>query len=159
MPMSKADLIEGIRQAFAGTPRPDPPDFVCEQCELFLGCFLKACPATWEEIRSEDISKESSALTAVTPRGWRFLLPAYMVWHLQHYDRQTSSNTVDYLIYNLTWSENKDDHILGGFRSLSPKQMRVVDAFLAFIAAQTYDDILAEDAAKARASYWKDAAA
>ena len=109
-PMSNKEVIEEIRRAFAGTKRPDPRDFVhCEQCEIFLGRYLECCPETWEEIRSEDISYESSALTAVTPRGWQFLLPAYMVWHLQHYDQKTNSSTVDYLVYNLTWSEDKDD--------------------------------------------------
>ena len=46
---------------------------------------LESCPATWEEIGSDYISHESSALTAVTPLGWQFLLPAYMIWHLQNY--------------------------------------------------------------------------
>ena len=81
--MSKEEVIEAIRRAFAETKRPDPDDFVhCEQCEIFVGRLLDTCPDTWEDIRSDYISRESSALTAVTPRGWRFLLPAYMIWHL-----------------------------------------------------------------------------
>jgi hypothetical protein len=158
--MSKEEVIETIRHAFAETTRPNSGDFVhCEQCQLFVGRLLETCPDTWEEIDADYIASESSALTAVTPRGWRFLLPAYMIWHIQNYNQRTDSNTVDYIVWNLTWDENKDDHIDAGFRTLSSPQVRAVDAFLAFIAAQTDDPGLAEDAVKARESYWARAAA
>lgn len=152
--------MAAIRRAFAGIGRPHPDDFVhCEQCEIFLGRFLECCPDNWEEIRADDIADESSALTAVTPRGWQFLLPAYMIWHLQNYNRPTDSNTVDHVVWNLTWSESTDDYIAEGFRTLSPEQVRAVDAFLTFIARQTDDATLAADAETARRSYWATAAA
>jgi hypothetical protein len=158
--MSKEELIETIRLAFAETKRPNPDEFVhCEQCQLFVGPLLETCPDTWDEIGADYIASESSALTAVTPRGWRFLLPAYMIWHLQNYNQRTDSDTVDNIVWNLTWVENKDDHIAAGFRSLSSLQGRAVDAFLAFIAAQTDDPGLAADAVTARESYWARAAA
>jgi hypothetical protein len=158
--MTKDDVIESIRRAFAGTRHPGPGDFVhCEVCEIFLGRLLEFCPERWEEIRSDDISYESSALTAVTPLGWQFLLPAYMTWGLQNYNQRTESSTVDNIVWNLTWNDNKDEHIAAGFRTLSPEQVRAVDVFLAFIAGQTDDSRLAADAAKARESYWARAAA
>jgi hypothetical protein len=158
--MSKEEVIEIIRRAFADAKRPNSNDFVhCEQCELFLGRFLRFCPETWAAISAEDIADESSALTAVTPNGWRFLLPAYMVWNLNHYDARTDSNTVDNVVSNLTRDTSQDEHIAAGFNSLSRQQVLAVDAFLTFIAAQTHDPYLAADAAKARASYWAQAAA
>jgi hypothetical protein len=153
--MSKEDVIVAIRRAFAETRRPDLHDFVhCEQCEIFLGSLLDSCPERWQDIRSEDISRESSALTAVTPLGWRFLLPAYMLWHLQQYDQKTDANTVDNLVWNLAWDEDKDEHIVDGFRSLSRQQAAAVDAFLSFIEAESHDARLASDATKARQLYW-----
>lgn len=158
--MTKDEVIESIRRAFAGTTHPGSLNFVhCEQCEIFLGRLFEGCPERWEEIRSDDISYESSALTAVTPLGWQFLLPAYMLWHLENYNQRTDSNTVDNIVWNLTWEDNKDDHIAEGFQTLSAEQVRAVDAFLAFIAGQTDDPRLAADAAKARESYWARAAA
>jgi hypothetical protein len=110
---TKNDVIESVRRAFAGTKHPGPGDFVhCEECEIILGRLLESRPERWEEIRSDDISYESSALTVVTP----------------------------------------------GFRTLSPEQVRAVDAFLAFIAGQTDDPRLAVEAAQARESYWARAA-
>ena len=46
-----------------------------------------------------------------------------------------------------------DDHIDAGFQILSSRQVRAVDAFLAFVAGQTDDPGLAAAAAKARESY------
>jgi hypothetical protein len=158
--MSKEEVIEAIRRAFAETKRPNLDDFVhCEQCELFVGRLLETCPDTWEQISADYIAWESSALTAVTPRGWRFLLPAYMIWNLQNYNQPMDSNTVNNIVWNLTWDENKDDHIAAGFRILSSQQVRAVDAFLAFISVQTDDPALAADAVTARESYWARAAA
>ena len=157
--MSKDEVIAIIQRAFATTERPDLAEMAhCEECEIFLGALLQTCPASWQEISWEYISLESSALTALTPRGWRFLLPAYMVWHLQHHDQPTDSNTVDTVVWNLVWKEAMDQHIADGFRSLSRQQARAVDAFLAFIAAQNHDRRLAEDAAAARRVYWARAA-
>jgi hypothetical protein len=157
--MTKDDVIESVRRAFAEATHPGPANFVhCEQCEIFLGRFLEFCPERWEEIRSDDISHESSALTAVTPLGWQFLLPAYMIWHVQNYNQRTGSNTVDNIVWNLTWDDNKDEHIAAGFRTLSTEQVSAVDVFLAFVAGQTVAPMLAADAAKARESSWERAA-
>ena len=50
--MSKEQVIEVIRRAFEDTKRPDSDDFVhCEQCELFLGRFLRFCPETLHDFR------------------------------------------------------------------------------------------------------------
>lgn len=157
--MARDLVIESIRHAFAGTTRPARENFVqCEQCEIFVGRLLASCPASWEEIRSDYIPHESSALTALTPLGWQFLLPAYMIWHLQNYSQCTDSNTIDNVISNLTWSEDMDEHLVAGYRTLTHAQVRAVDAFLAFIAEQNDDVRLAADAAKARALYWAKAA-
>jgi hypothetical protein len=157
--MPKEEVISRIRRAFAEITRPSLDDFVhCELCEIFLTRFLESCPARWEEIRSDDIAYESSALTAVTPLGWQFLLPAYLIWHLQNYDQPTDSNSVNHIVWNLIWNDDQDEHIAAGFRTLSLEQVRAVDAFLAFVASQDDDPMLAADAATARESYWARAA-
>jgi hypothetical protein len=130
-----------------------------EALGAIVGRLLETCPAHWEAIDPDYVSHESSALTAVTPLGWQFLLPAYMIWHLQNYCECAQSSTVVNVISNLTWDEDKDEHIAAGFRTLSPEQVKAVEAFLAYIAGQNDDRQLATDAAKARESYWARAAA
>ncbi len=158
--MLTCDEIVGLVQgAFAEARAPSQGEIAhCEQCELFAGRFLAGLPSGWRRIADEDLAYESSALTAVTPSAWRFLLPAYIVWHLNNYDRSTS-NTVDHLIYQLTRSESTDRHIADGYQSLSQTQVRAVAAFLEFIAGQQHDPILANDAQRALASYWREHAA
>lgn len=61
---------------------------------------------------------------------------------------------VDYLIYQLTRTDKTDEHVVAGYESLSPAQVRAVAAFLMFVARQTTDRILAKDAQTALPSYW-----
>ena len=158
--MSKDEVIGLIQRAFASVTRPPMDDLVhCEQCEIFVDGLLEFCPEHWEEIRSDYVATESSALTAVTPSAWQFLLPAYMIWHVQNYNRSRDSNTVDNVIWNFTWTDSTDAHIADGFRRLAPHQVKAVDAFLAFVESQIEDPLLAIEAAKARKSYWAGAAA
>jgi hypothetical protein len=158
--MLTGDQVVGlVQEAFADVPAPSRDEVAhCEQCELFVQRFLVHLPSDWRRIADEDLAYESSALTAATPSAWRFLLPAYIVWHLNHYDRSTS-NTVDHLISQLTRSESTDRHIAEGYEGLSLAQVRAVAAFLEFIAGQQHDPILANDAQVALASYWRERAA
>lgn len=157
--LTRDEIIGRVQDAFAEVRAPSQGKIAhCEQCELFAGRFLAGLPSDWRRIAAEDLAYESSALTAVTPSAWRFLLPAYIVWHLNNYER-SNSNTVDYLIYQLTRSESTDRHIADGYESLSEVQVRAVAAFLEFIAGQHHDPILAKDAQQALASYWREHAA
>jgi hypothetical protein len=61
---------------------------------------------------------------------------------------------VDHLIYQLARTNTTDEHILECYRILSDEQAQAVVKFLKFIASQTYDSILAEDAQKALSSHW-----
>jgi len=152
---SRDEVIAQIQAAFADTARPAMAEFAhCAQCELWLERFLPSCPERWDRISSENIEYEYAALTACTPAAWRFLLPAYITWHLRHH-ADSSSNTVDHLIYQLTRSDRTDPHILAGYESLSPAQTHAVAAFLSFVAGETDDEFLACDAAEALSSYWQ----
>jgi hypothetical protein len=153
--MSRDEVIEAIRAAFTGVAAPPPEEIAhCAQCrDVWLERF-PSLPPTWADIEAADIEYEHEALTAVTPSAWRFLLPAYLTWHVQNFDRHTSSNTVDFLIYQLTRTEKTDLYILECYQILSGEQVRAVAKFLRFIGNQSYDSILAEDAQKALSSYW-----
>ena len=155
MKRSKSQIIGMIRDAFAGVPAPSDDELVhCEQCRLWVERFLGRLPSDWRRIRAADIEYEYAALTAVKPAGWKFLLPAYLTWHLRNYET-SGSNTVDHLIYQLTVTETKDAHMLECLRSLSPDQRHAVAELLRFMAAQSHDEHLAKDALKALSSFWE----
>src|SRR5687767_331164 len=127
-PMPKEAVIDAIWRAFGAVTRPSLDDFVhCEQCEIFVGRLLVSCPANWNEISSYYSSHESSALNALTPLSWQFLLPAYMTWHLQNYNQRKDSSTVGTVVWNLVWDEPIDEHNPAGFRTLYLEQVRTVD--------------------------------
>jgi hypothetical protein len=154
LPRSKSRVIQLIRRAFWETPAPGPDEILhCGACELWLESFLPAFPESWEQLRDDDIADEYEALTATKPKAWRFLLPAYLIWHLRNYDG-SNSNTVNHLIYQLTRTEKTDSYIVECYEGLSSEQARAVTAFLSFIARQDDDARLAIDAAKALSSYW-----
>lgn len=157
--MTSDQVVRVVSEAFADVPAPLPTELAhCEQCEIWVQRFLAGLPVDWRQIADDDLAYESSALTAVTVSAWRFLLPAYIVWHL-HHSEDSSSDTVDKLIYQLTRSDSTDSHIADGYESLSPPQVRAVAAFLEFVAGQRRDPILATDAERALASYWRARAA
>ena len=153
--LSKRSVIRLIERAFRGERRPERDELAhCEQCSLWVERFLEFCPDDWRQIPDADIAYEAEALTAVKPAAWRFLLPAYLVWHLENFD-DSSSNTVHHLIYQLTLEESTDAHIRDGYESLSREQRRAVAAFLRFIARQPHDEFLARDASKALSAHWE----
>ena len=157
--MTRDQVARLVSDAFADVPAPAETEIAhCEQCELWVERFLVGLPSDWRQIAAADIAHESSALTAVTPSALRFLLPAYLVWHLDHYEH-SPSNTVDHLIYQLTRGDCTDPHIADGYDSLSPSQVRAVAAFLEYVAGLQHDPTLAADAHRALASYWRDRAA
>ena len=156
---TRDQVAQLVSAAFSDEPAPLPNEIAhCEQCELWVERFLAGLPPDWRLIPADDLAYESSALTAVTPQALRFLLPAYMVWHLHHFEG-SRSNTVDHLIYQLTRSDSTDPHTAEGYESLSKNQVRAVAAFLEFVASQRHDLKLATDAEHALASHWRDRAA
>ena len=157
--MTRDMVARLVAEAFADVAAPSPLDIAhCEQCELWVTRFLAGLPDDWREIDADDLAHESSALASVTPAAWQFLLPAYMVWHLDHC-RDSPSNTVDHLISQLTRGDATDPWILEGYESLSGKQARAVSTFLGFVASQQHDLLLAENAQRALDSYWRARAA
>jgi hypothetical protein len=154
LPRSKSKVIQLIRRAFWETLAPGPDEILhCAACELWLESFLPALPEHWQQLRDDDIDLEYAALTAVKPKASRFLLPAYLIWHLRNYDC-SSSNTVGHLIWQLTRTEKTDIYILECYEGLSSEQVRAVAAFLSFMVRQDDDARLAGDAAQALSSYW-----
>ena len=144
-----------VSEAFAEVSAPLPTEIAhCRECEIWVTRFLAGLPSDWRQIADDDIASEYAALTAVTAEAFRFLLPAYIVWHLHHYE-DSVSNTVDHLIYQLTRGDATDPHIAEGYESLSQPQVQAVAAFLEFVVGQRQDPILAADARLALASYWQ----
>jgi hypothetical protein len=150
------EVIDLIIEAFASVSRPPPERFShCDQCDLWLERFIESDVHDWSALSGEDISHEYAALTAVTPEGWRFLLPAYMIWYIRHPDAY--SNTSEHLLWQLTRRSEDDLQKRACFEGLNFSQARAVEAFLSFVVVNAEEEHKERDARAALESYWQQA--
>lgn len=98
----------------------------------------------WQDVPGHLIEGHSDALHFVDPKGFRYYLPAYMVWALRHF-RTSDSFSVDHVIFSLTLGKGSDANTglcdmrgwaLERFRLLTGDQSRAVCRFLRFMAGQ-----------------------
>ncbi|MGB3496555.1 MAG: DUF6714 family protein [Elainellaceae cyanobacterium] len=85
----------------------------------------------WGEVPDEWITEFSEALCFVDPIGFRYYIPAYMIWTLKHYTT-SHSFSVDSTIYAFCLSQNLEAHQLSYFSLLDTDQCQVICRFLMY---------------------------
>jgi hypothetical protein len=107
----------------------------------------------WSEILDEDIKKFPSILSFLNPVGWRYHIPAYMIWTIKNY-KNSDSFTVDSTIYDFILQEEKYlNWCMERFSLLTQEQSRAVAMFLKYMAEdERYCD--APAAKEALDKYW-----
>jgi uncharacterized protein DUF6714 len=156
----RAVVVEQIHRAFAGVGREGGVslheavviDNYGSQEERETARTLDM-EATWQDIPETDIEQCDTALTFLDPIGFRYYLPAYMVWTLNHYEH-SESMSVDSTIYALDYCFLFRGLAMERFRPFSREQSEAVCAFLHFIAEEAGG--MADDTAARRAlkRYW-----
>ena len=83
-------MIEQIRRAFEGVTRGNGMTLhqaALEGAYLDPAVFIEAAKkdpeAHWSEVPDWKIEREPAAMCFIDPEGWRFYLPAYMIWRLK----------------------------------------------------------------------------
>jgi len=103
----------------------------------------------WNQIPANVIATYYSALCFVDAEGMRFLLPAYMLFAVENYDRSNSAS-IDSVIYAL----DRGKEGFGGDDSiLSIRQKAAIASFLKYMVLDAGDDWI--DAAAASSAYEK----
>lgn len=148
-------LLQTIHDAFSDVARiPDEELFGPAQDYLWVEKLLSGTEP-WQELPASAIACESYALTAVTPAGFRFFLPAYMCWVVSNAD--SNSNTVAYTIYALDISGRKSETkqmMFERFAALTDEQGKAVRYFLEWAAERpNFVDVPAANSALT--SYWR----
>ena len=108
----------------------------------------------WQDIPDEWIAKFDSILCFLDPKGWRYYIPAYMIWSLKHYTN-SHSNTLNSTIYTFIWSGFLDDYYLPRFAILNLEQSKAVHQFLQFMATHAEDYADTDSAKEAIEKYWR----
>jgi hypothetical protein len=154
-------LIQAIRAAFAGVPRGRVTIHEAEVMDVYgtaaerRTARLLDTEDTWDEVPDRDIEACTTALSHLDPEGWRYYLPAYMIWSLRHF-RASRSLTSDQTIYALDFSDtNAEMQAYFGERArpLDLARSRAVCRFLQYMA-ENDDDADALAARRALDTYW-----
>ncbi|MCF7674601.1 MAG: hypothetical protein K9N23_12970 [Akkermansiaceae bacterium] len=120
------------------------------------GCYLneqermdaraKDTEHNWQEVAPEKIESFQSVLTFFDSKGWRFYMPAFMIWALKNW-RTTKSVTADSVVWDLA---NVEPHFMDRYKLLTAEQARSVYRFLDFMDRHNPED----DAKKGIDAYW-----
>lgn len=141
--MEAADeVIAAIRTAFEGVPRGTVTIHEAEVIDEYGSDEERAAArrldteAIWDHVPDTDIEACTTALCHLDPEGWRYYVPAYMVWSLRHY-RESNSIVSDFTIYTFDPSGDAGlrEYKLARFRLLDAAQSQAVCRFLRHMAA------------------------
>ncbi len=142
----KTALIEEITAAFANVSREDGVTLHEATVIDDYGSLEERAEARkrdaedkWQDVPDEDIRRTDAVLNFLDEKGFRYYIPAYMVWYLRNLDNEDPeywSNTFESLIFYLAAGFNGEiaDYLLSGFKLLTPEQAKAIAHFLAFDA-------------------------
>lgn len=132
--MDEDDLLKLIHEAFGDVNHPGdeflPSAQTCDDNEIHAFYGLQH----WLDACEMDLAYHNAALNFFSPAGFRFFLPAFLVWVIRNF-RSGGGFTVDSTIYALDLGVLCDRGKLSKLRALSPRQHHAVLAFLEHMAA------------------------
>lgn len=148
-------LIELITRAFDGVERgssgPALHEAACwDSCGDLAEAQRKDTDTQWQDVSDAAIEDCFSALGIVDAAGFRYYLPAYMIWTLNNFTSELS--LVDGTIYDLLPRNLLHDPLR--FAAFTPAQAQAAACFLRFMARCTNGQADTTAAQKALAEYW-----
>ena len=158
-PMDSAEaVIEAIRLAFANVPRGSISLHEAEVIDDYGSEEERAearrldTESSWDRVPDSHIEECTSALCHLDPHGWKYYVPAYMIWTLGHFGA-SDSVVPEFTIYTFDPSVNDPrlrEYSMERFRLLDSAQSGAVCRFLRYIA----DRFAFRQANEALAAYW-----
>lgn len=154
-------IIDAIRLAFANVPRGTITLHEAEVIDDYGSDKERSkarrldTESSWDRVPDSHLEECTTALCHLDSDGWKYYVPAYMVWALRNF-RVSDSVVSDFTIYTFNLSERDADLqecILTRYRLLDNAQSQAVCRFLRFMAAN--DDYADGQVARAAlAKYW-----
>lgn len=140
-PEDKDGLIAAIRAVFDGVRRGSGTSL--HEAEAFddwkpadVAIRARALDTEqdWQDIADSAIEKFHYALSYMDAEGYRFHLPRFMIWALEHPDYKGPTIARDAATYSLNCHDERlRDHIREKWLLLSDEQRRIIARFLTFI--------------------------
>lgn len=88
----------------------------------------------WQEVPDEWLMKFHDIFAFLDPKGFRYYIPAYMVWSLKE-PKASSSNSLSSLMWAI---ENKSRHFQAHLELLNQEQLQVVSDYIEFVNNYMY---------------------
>jgi hypothetical protein len=139
----KASLIAEITAAFDGVARGNGVTMSeAEELAYFPSTEeLAAARAMdtelrWQDVSAERIARCPSALHYLDPAGFRYYIPAYLIWYLT-FESEEESMTYDYLTFFLDsdFEAEENKAMRTSLSLLTPEQSKAIASFCVFAAA------------------------
>jgi hypothetical protein len=156
----KAALIHRIHAAFAEVRREDG---ITLHEAIALDDYATAAECQqarrldtdqhWTEIPDVWLEQFDSALCFLDAKGFRYYIPAYLIWALKHY-RESRSFSIDSTIYAFLTQSNLAAHQHAKWALLNPTQAEAIASFLQFWVDYGENYVDQRAAAKALEQYW-----
>ncbi len=80
------ELINQIREAFDAVPQPSDEELLHPDCMDDCDILQFYGGVRWQDMSDEMIVYNYAALTAFSPKAFRYYLPAYLLWTLRNAD-------------------------------------------------------------------------
>ncbi len=115
--------------------------------EVRLAARAKDTEASWAEVPDWKIERFPSVLTFLDVNGWRFYIPAYMIWTLRNW-RTTDSIMADYVVWS--FDPAMPGTSLPRYESLTAAQAHAAYRFVKFFCDYSGD----KESRHAMEAYW-----
>lgn len=88
----------------------------------------------WQDVPDEWLMEFHDIFSFLDPKGFRYYIPAYMIWSLKE-PKASDSNSLTSLIWAL---ESKLGHHKAHFKILNQEQLQVISDFIEFVKTYIY---------------------
>lgn len=140
---TQQEVIDAVREAFHGVAREDGVTLhEARVIDDYGGSDERAAARmldtekAWEVVPVSDIEEYSEALSFLDPKGFRYYIPAYMIWAVRAYG-DTASMSADAIVFHL--KDLDGDFSFGRLDLLSEPQRRAAAMFLLYISTEHGD--------------------
>jgi hypothetical protein len=158
--MTPAEIVALVRQAFAGTVRRGglslrEADVLRRQGTAYEKAKARVLDddLEWKQVPFEDL-QQFPVLSFLDPVGFRYYLPAFMVWVLTEAERIDPTVLVT-LLSALARTERKGAQADSQYALLDKQQSETVALFLEYVMEHHPDEAVWSLAQEALESYWQ----
>ena len=159
----KSELIQEIKAAFRGVTLGNGTSIAdamvidgCPDGEIESVSDLDT-GSDWSEV-PDSLIENYPVITFMDARGFRYYLPAYLLWTVRHYHERPGSSSPDSAVRCLTSGicckpERRD---LTRYRLLTRAQRMAIAHFLEFLCNEAWDQFSSKPIRRAVREYWLD---